>query len=323
MAWVRYDDNFYSNPKVTAVVAEDPGALALHVLANTWTNKQKTPGFVPIHQPSVLLCDRPLGAKWAGVLVRSGLWHERATPCEECAAEYAELPASAEGFLFHNAKEYRAPARDRTTPGTPADLSEKRRAAGRRGGQVSAAKRKARASGDEGEANSVSKSSKLVPAGVTPEPEPVPATEHPSDVLFDTPPAASPAKKTTTTRADRNGTRIPDDFNLTEGMRNWARDKMSHVDPERETEKFINYWQGRSGKEANKKDWNAAWRYWMLNAADRYPSNPIQRGSYPDRNGVAVRDAQPRQSAGERKFLRGQALGAELDAEFAASGGRQ
>lgn len=141
MAWVRYDDQFHVNPKVTAVIAEDAAALALHVLANTWTNSQKRMGFVPRHQPGVLVCDRTQGTTWAKVLVRHGLWHDRDNDCAACREEYADLPDDVDGFVIHNAKEYRAPARERLTSGTAADLSEKRREAGRRGGLASAARR--------------------------------------------------------------------------------------------------------------------------------------------------------------------------------------
>ncbi|MFI7073603.1 hypothetical protein [Micromonospora sediminicola] len=139
---MRYDDHFDTNPKVTGVVFEEPGALSLHLLANTWAAKQKWPGYVPPHQPATLLCDRELGARWAAALVRAGLWHERGRECADCLTEYAHLPESAAGFVFHHASEYRPPARDRVVPGTPADLSEKRRAAGRKGGRVSADRRK-------------------------------------------------------------------------------------------------------------------------------------------------------------------------------------
>jgi hypothetical protein len=141
MAWVRYDDQFPSNPKVTAVIAEDPGALALHVLANTWTNAQKTPGFIPVHQPAILLCDRGLAAKWASVLVHARLWHERGQECDECAEEYRDLPVDAAGYVVHNAKQYRPPARERQTPGTTEDISAKRQAAGSKGGKATAAQR--------------------------------------------------------------------------------------------------------------------------------------------------------------------------------------
>lgn len=141
MAWVRYDDQFPYNPKVTAVIAEDPGALGLHVLANTWTNGQKRKGHIPAHQPGILVCDKTQGRAWAELLVKHGLWHQLDDLCPACKDEYAELPPDLDGFVFHNASEYRAPGRDRVTPGTSQELSEKRRAAGRKGGQASARKR--------------------------------------------------------------------------------------------------------------------------------------------------------------------------------------
>lgn len=193
MAWIRYDDQFYSNPKVTRVVAEDPGALALHVLANTWTNSQRHPGYVPAHQPAILLCDRVKAGEWAAVLVRAGLWHEHDKLCAECAEEYADLPPDAVGFVFHNAQEYRAPARYHTVPGTPADLSEKRREAGRLGGQAKAAKRASLAADATPDvANGASKPDNLLRDGATPEPVPEP-TDRPTDGLFDAPPPATRA----------------------------------------------------------------------------------------------------------------------------------
>jgi hypothetical protein len=147
MAWVRYDDQFPINGKVTAVIAEDPGALALHLLANTWSNTTRHPGYIPAHQPGILLADKQLGAKWADLLVRAGMFHKRGEECDDCREEYAELPADkSTGYVIHNAADYRAPQRDRTTAGTSAELSAKRREAGRRGGLASAARRKAEAS---------------------------------------------------------------------------------------------------------------------------------------------------------------------------------
>lgn len=175
MSWVRYDDGFDSHPKVTAVIAEDPGAIALHTLANTWSSRTKRPGFVPKHQPGVLLADKRKGSKWASLLVRAGLWHEVEG-----------------GYEFHDHDVYRAPARERQTPGTPAELSAKRAAAGRRGGQASGRTRAstAKQSGEANEANGASKTSNAEATGVSPvvssssvlrtseplTPEPVPTT---------------------------------------------------------------------------------------------------------------------------------------------------
>lgn len=67
----------------------------------------------------------------------------------------------------------------------------------------------------------------------------------------------------------KRGTRIPDDFAVTSAMVEWARENTPTVDGRRETEKFINYWRGKTGKDATKLDWPATWRNWMLNAAER------------------------------------------------------
>jgi hypothetical protein len=175
MSWVRYDDQFHTNPKVTRVVLDEPGALALHLLANTWTNSQKRPGFIPRHQTGVLLCDRELGGKWAAVLVAANLWHEHGRECERCAVEYADLPADAEGYVIHDAAEYRAPARERQTPGTPSELSAKRAEAGRRGGRSTAARREqTQQTMPANAADGASKSDNLPGAGVSPVPVPEP-----------------------------------------------------------------------------------------------------------------------------------------------------
>lgn len=69
----------------------------------------------------------------------------------------------------------------------------------------------------------------------------------------------------------KRGTRIPADFAVTPDMITWARENAPNVDGQRETQKFINYWQGISGAKGVKLDWVATWRNWMLNAAERAP----------------------------------------------------
>lgn len=188
MSWVRYDDAFYSHPKVTAVIAEDPGAIALHALANTWSNTTKRPGYVPAHQPGVLLADKRRGSRWAALLVKHGLWHRRGDECDTCIEQCREWPEHEDGYVIHDWHRYRAPDRDRTTPGTPSDLSEKRRQAGRKGGKRSAAKREQdKQEAQASQANGVSKTSNAASNGVSPvlsttsneavlRPEPVPPT---------------------------------------------------------------------------------------------------------------------------------------------------
>jgi len=78
-------------------------------------------------------------------------------------------------------------------------------------------------------------------------------------------------------RATKRETRIPVDFAVTPAMVSWARASCPQVDGRRETEKFINYWTAASGKAAVKRDWPAAWRYWMLNASGRAGQRPVQQ----------------------------------------------
>lgn len=70
----------------------------------------------------------------------------------------------------------------------------------------------------------------------------------------------------------KRGKRIPDDFAITEEMREWGRTNCPTVDGQQETTKFINYWQAKAGRDATKLDWVATWRNWMLNAKERQPA---------------------------------------------------
>lgn len=89
----------------------------------------------------------------------------------------------------------------------------------------------------------------------------------------------SPSESSTRTRT--RGTRIPEDFQVTEEMRAWYRREIGNaIDGVAETAKFIDYWRGKSGQQATKVDWIATWRYWMRNAKDRTGSSstkPVRR----------------------------------------------
>lgn len=80
---------------------------------------------------------------------------------------------------------------------------------------------------------------------------------------------------TSTAVQRRRACRIPEDFKttkwITPDLVAWAAERAPHVDPRLETEKFINHWKGKAGKDAVKLDWPATWRNWMLNAEERAP----------------------------------------------------
>ncbi len=89
--------------------------------------------------------------------------------------------------------------------------------------------------------------------------------------------------------AQKRGSRISENFAVTPAMAQWARDKTPNVDGRRETEKFINFWMAKSGKDATKVDWVATWRNWMLNAEERAPRLRIIGGRPVNGDGV-IRD---------------------------------
>lgn len=70
--WFRVDDKFHSHNKVRKVLADDPAALALWVVAGSWSSDNLEDGFVPDHQLPWLI---PNGAdELAQKLVAARLW---------------------------------------------------------------------------------------------------------------------------------------------------------------------------------------------------------------------------------------------------------
>jgi hypothetical protein len=74
-----------------------------------------------------------------------------------------------------------------------------------------------------------------------------------------------PAREARGTKTNRRGTRIPEDFEATTEMINWARENTPLVG-KIETEKFRDYWRGVAGQRGVKLDWVATWRNWMRKA---------------------------------------------------------
>jgi hypothetical protein len=121
-----------------------------------------------------------------------------------------------------------------------ADLRERRRMAGSKGGKA--------------KANGLA-SAKQMPEQ-TPS-KPLPDTDTDTD-LDTTPPKGGVARK--------RASRLQEDFQVTPEMKQWAAGKAPSIDLGLETEKFVNYWGAKSGKDATKLDWVATWRNWILNA---------------------------------------------------------
>lgn len=94
----------------------------------------------------------------------------------------------------------------------------------------------------------------------------------------DSAPQSSTEQSSTTTPKGvvprTRGTRIPDTFVVTGDMRRWAATGAPAVDVDRATEKFVNFYRAKTGKDATKLDWSATWRNWLMNDQDRAQSKP-------------------------------------------------
>lgn len=265
MPWAKLDDDFFSHPKVLALLEEPEGWAAIGFWAAmlSWASKYtrrpgKTPGFLP--RSSVSQMDRRRYTELAGLLVLHGLW--------ECRDG---------GWQIHDYDRY-----------LPSEAMRKSRAeAGRRGGL-------ARAENAARLASSLS-------SGVSPENPDVASSldtvaSSQDDVatglptlarLKQTPSMAlgtgigradnSPSGGTSVVGRARNqrGTRIPEDFKVTTDMVKWARERCPRVDGKYETEKFVNYWRAKAGRDATKVNWVLTWQNWMLRAAENLGQMPV------------------------------------------------
>jgi hypothetical protein len=94
------------------------------------------------------------------------------------------------------------------------------------------------------------------------------------------------------------GTRIPDNFELTDEMIDYAKAKAPNVSVSIETEKFKNFWKAKSGAGGVKLDWAATWRNWMLSAQERYEERNGKNDT--NRSSTQASDAEFYDSIGAR-----------------------
>lgn len=101
----------------------------------------------------------------------------------------------------------------------------------------------------------------------------------------------------------QRATRIPDDFQPDQSMREWFTSENLHTviaNPRGEHEDFCDYWRAKAGADARKIDWPATWRRWMRTAAKR----ASQGGGY---QAAAVY----KPSTTDQRISQGQALAAK------------
>lgn len=223
MTWLKVDDSFHSHPKV---LATDPAALGLWVIAGSWCGANLTDGFVPDYVLPRLL---PGSETLAQKLVTTGLWRR-----------------AKGGYRFHDWSEYNPSAES---------VKAEREAAKER----MRALREKRKANDEpaGQPQDCSGEQQANVRGKFTDPDPT----RPGSSSRTT------SKRTTSSSSTQRGTRIPDDFTVTEPMKTWAREHTplaGLVDHEM----FVDHWRAQSGQRAVKLDWVLTWKNWMRRVQD-------------------------------------------------------
>jgi hypothetical protein len=281
MPWFKVDDGFHAHRKVAKLGHDDSDAITLWTLAGSWSADQLTDGWVPEYVAARL--DRDYERR-AAALVRVGLWEEAEQDGEK-------------GWQFHGWSE---PGRNLTAEQVNAE-------------RAATAERQRRfrnkVKGTE-ERNAVTNTSVTDPRNA-PVTDPLPFPSLPTEEVLRT---SSSASRKRSAPAAKRGTRIPDDFHLTDDMRAWGLKNAPAVNGERETLKFINYYRSAPGHRGVRIDWDRTWQNWILKAADDYraPTNGNVL-AHPTANGYT-----PRPSATERSIAEAEAAGEEAKRILAA-----
>lgn len=75
MSWAKLDDNFHSHPKIRAALTRDPGAVALHALAISYSANHETDGHIAEWFPISVFPQERQRQCALDTLAEVGLWH--------------------------------------------------------------------------------------------------------------------------------------------------------------------------------------------------------------------------------------------------------
>lgn len=81
-------------------------------------------------------------------------------------------------------------------------------------------------------------------------------------------------RTTSVESAAKRGTRIPEDFTVSQEMVVWAQRECPDVNGKFETAQFVDYWMAKPGANAVKLDWTRTWYTWMR----RQQRDAVERG---------------------------------------------
>lgn len=269
--FVRVSVDLPLNPKLAML--DEPAAGWAYVVSLCYCGQSLTDGHFPI---VTVLRLSGVERSIAKLLTDVGMWHEPGHDCPKCP-QPKEGTAVVHDYLEHQRSEAEA---------------KQLRAARREAGQKGAAKRWGSADDKSHSKSHSNRQAKAMANGSQVDSKPMAEVEV--EVEGDNYQQRTPSSVDARKRATR-ATRLPEDFAATPEMIAWARDNTPHVGAH-ETAKFVDYWLAASGRNATKRDWVAAWRYWMRGAQDRLPTAHAAQGrpaaSRPSTTDQRVADAQ-------------------------------
>lgn len=74
------------------------------------------------------------------------------------------------------------------------------------------------------------------------------------------------------------GSEIPEEFTVTDEMRQWATVNCPDVELDINTQRFVNHFKSATGRYALKRDWNRTWQNWLLKEQLSVPQWARNRG---------------------------------------------
>jgi hypothetical protein len=244
MGWARIDDSFHDHPKLIGLSLE---ALGLWTKCLTWAHRHHGSALVLGHIPPDLpqMFAGARGKRLAAELSSRALW---------------DVDLDLGGWNIHDYVDY-LPAAER--PQSASEVSKARSAAGKRGAEARWSKAR----------ESQTDSNLPDDCMASTDGKPMPPTRPDPTVV----PTELSKGAATTTRSAR-GTRISDDFAITDDLRSWAGENVPGMDIDFVTKKFILHFQAASGQKATMIDWPAAWKKWML--GDYKPPTKVNGRQY-------------------------------------------
>lgn len=107
-------------------------------------------------------------------------------------------------------------------------------------------------------------------------------------------------EKEKNTKKKKKKISIPDDFKITEKMRDWANEKVPKLDIDYETQNFVDHFRnkGETGL-----DWVAKWRTWMRNAFTDFGNYPGGKPGLGEKHGTSSHQKSNARKPGDKEKI--------------------